>query len=219
MAYVDWKIKGPKIGACSCDYGCPCEFNGLPSEGLCEGLEAQRIDEGWFGDVRLDGLLFAARFHWPGPVHEGRGTVQAVIDKRATPEQIDALSKILDGEEQEPTTIFNIYCSTVETELDPVFRTLISIAIFKPEQAASRLKVLWNLNWSPSAIPSPAPLTRPKSYCRPVLNSVRRIWLQAVSRQRVVSHLTGPGATACLLTQLMDLRASSRVKVHLHIIP
>jgi hypothetical protein len=47
--------------------------------------------------------------------------VQAVIDKRATPEQIDALSKILDGEEQEPTTIFYIYGSTFETELDPVF--------------------------------------------------------------------------------------------------
>jgi len=120
MGYIDWKIKGPKIGACSCEHGCPCEFNGLPTEGICEGLEAQRIDEGWFGDVRLDGLLFAARFRWPGPVHEGRGTVQGIIDKRASEEQLDALGKILGGEEQEPTTLFNIYGSTIETELDPI---------------------------------------------------------------------------------------------------
>jgi hypothetical protein len=121
MTYVDWKIRGPKIGACSCDYGCPCEFNGAPTEEVCEGLEAQRIDEGWFGDVRLDGLIFAARFRWPGPVHKGGGTAQGVIDARATPEQIDALSKILGGEEQEPNTLFNIYGSTIETELHPIF--------------------------------------------------------------------------------------------------
>lgn len=121
MAYVDWKIKGPKIASCSCDYGCPCEFNGRPTEGLCEGLEAHRIDDGWFGDVRLDGLIYAARYRWPGAVHEGGGTVQGVIDKRATKEQIDALFTILDGKEQEPTTVFNIYGSTIEKELDPVF--------------------------------------------------------------------------------------------------
>ena len=121
MAYVDWKIKGPKIASCSCDYGCPCEFNARPTEGLCEGLEAHRIDEGWFGDVRLDGLIYAARYRWPGAVHEGGGTVQGVIDKRATDEQIEALFTILDGKEQAPTTVFNIYGSTIEKELDPVF--------------------------------------------------------------------------------------------------
>lgn len=121
MAYVDWKIRGPKIGACSCEHGCPCEFNGLPTENVCEGLEAHRIDEGWFGDVRLDGLIVGACFRWPGPVHEGGGTVQGIIDKRADKAQIDALFKILGGEEQEPTTVYNIYGSTIETELDPIF--------------------------------------------------------------------------------------------------
>lgn len=118
---MDWKIKGPKVASCSCDYGCPCEFNGRPTEGLCEGLEAHRIDEGWFGDVRLDGLIYAARYRWLGAVHEGGGLVQGVIDKQATKEQIEALFTILDGKEQAPTTIFNIYGSTIETELDPIF--------------------------------------------------------------------------------------------------
>ena len=51
MAYVDWMISGPKIASCSCDYGCPCEFNARPTNPVCEGMEAQRIDEGWFGPV------------------------------------------------------------------------------------------------------------------------------------------------------------------------
>ncbi len=121
MAYVDWMIRGPKIGACSCSYGCPCEFNALPTHGDCEGLEAHRIDEGWFGDVRLDGLVVGARFRWPGAVHQGHGTVQGFIDARATEAQKEALFAILGGEEQEPHTVYNIYASTVETELDPIF--------------------------------------------------------------------------------------------------
>ena len=121
MAYVDWEIRGPKIGACSCDYGCPCEFNGKPTEGWCQGLEAHRIDKGHFGDVRLDGLVVGAWYRWPGAVHEGGGIVQGIIDKRADERQVEALFKILGGEEQEPTSVFNIYGSTIETEHDPVF--------------------------------------------------------------------------------------------------
>jgi hypothetical protein len=121
MAYVDWLIKGPKIGSCSCDYGCPCEFNAKPTRGWCEGLEAHLIEEGHFGDVRLDGLVVAARYRWPGPVHEGGGTVQGAIDERASEAQRAALFKILGGEEQEPTTVFNIYGSTIAKELEPVF--------------------------------------------------------------------------------------------------
>ncbi len=121
MAYVDWMIRGPKMVTCVCDYGCPCEFLAPPTRDVCEGFEAMEIEEGYFGDVRLDGLRFAGTYHWPGPVHEGHGIVQGVIDARATDAQRDALFKILDGEEQEPTTPFNIYGSTVETELDPIF--------------------------------------------------------------------------------------------------
>ena len=121
MAYVDWMIKGPKIASCNCDYGCPCEFNARPTHGICEGLEAMQIDEGYFGDVRLDGLRFAASYRWPGPVHEGGGEVQGFVDDRATEAQRNALFKILDGEEQDPTTVFNIYGATIDKEYDPVF--------------------------------------------------------------------------------------------------
>ncbi|MGH6816091.1 MAG: DUF1326 domain-containing protein [Hyphomicrobiaceae bacterium] len=121
MAYVDWRIEGPKVGACSCNYGCPCEFNAPPTRGHCEGLEAHFIEKGHFGDVRLDGLVVGARYRWPGPVHEGKGVVQGFIDESATEAQRQALFQILGGKEQEPTTVFNIYGSTVAREIDPVF--------------------------------------------------------------------------------------------------
>ena len=121
MAYADWKIKTKRLGSCSCDLGCPCEFMGKPTQGYCEGVEALEIVEGHFEDVRLDGLRVAGIFRWPGPVHDGGGTYLPIIDRRATEEQQEALFKILGGEEQEPNTMFNIYGATVETELDPVF--------------------------------------------------------------------------------------------------
>ncbi len=121
MAYVDWMIRGPKISSCNCAYGCPCEFNALPTNDVCEGLEAHRIDEGYFGDVRLDGIIIGARYRWPGPVHEGGGVVQGFISAHATEAQREALFQILEGKEQEPTTPFAIYGSTIETEYDLIF--------------------------------------------------------------------------------------------------
>jgi hypothetical protein len=82
---------------------------------------AMEITEGYFGSIRLDGLRVAGVYRFPGPIHEGHGTWWSVIDKKATPEQVDALFKILSGKEQEPTTGFAIYASTVENEPSPVF--------------------------------------------------------------------------------------------------
>jgi len=124
MTYVDWMIKGPKLASCNCSYGCPCEFNARPTNGHCEGADAQRIDEGWFGDVRLDSLIIGSRYRWPGPVHEGNGVVQGFFDVRATAAQREALFTILGGKEQEPSTVFNIYGSTIAKELDPIFAPL-----------------------------------------------------------------------------------------------
>jgi hypothetical protein len=120
VTYVDWMIRGPKLAGCSCNFGCPCEFNAPPTNPeLCEGLEAMQIDEGWFGDVRLDGVRFGAIYRWPGPVHEGGGVVQGILDVRTDQTQRDALITILGGGEQEPTTAFAIYGSTIEREIEP----------------------------------------------------------------------------------------------------
>jgi hypothetical protein len=119
--YVDWEISTKQIGACSCDYGCPCEFNAPPTRLPCEGVMAMEITKGHFGDVRLDGLRVAGVYRWPGPVHEGKGTWWSIIDRRATQEQVDALFTIMAGKEQEPTTGFAIYASTIANEPEPVF--------------------------------------------------------------------------------------------------
>jgi hypothetical protein len=121
MAYVDWMIRTKQIGTCSCDYGCPCEFNAPPTRLPCEGVMALEITEGYFGKVRLDGLRVAGAYRWPGPVHEGNGTWWSVIDRRASEEQTEALFTILGGQEQEPTTGFAIYGSTIAHEPEPLF--------------------------------------------------------------------------------------------------
>ena len=140
MSYVNWKIKGPKVATCNCDFGCPCEFVAPPTNAnLCEGVEIMRIDEGWFGEgadqVRLDGLLVGARYRWPGPLHKGGGIVQGLFEERTSEAQREALFKILGGEEQEPTTVFNIYGSTIETEYDPLFGVLDFAVDFKARTA------------------------------------------------------------------------------------
>lgn len=121
MGYLDWRIRTVKLSTCSCDYGCPCEFNAPPTRRPCEGFEASEIIEGHFGDVRLDGLRFGATFRWPGPLHEGGGIAQAIIDEHTDQAQRDAILQILSGEEQEPTTMFNIIGSTIEAEEETLY--------------------------------------------------------------------------------------------------
>jgi hypothetical protein len=125
MAHIDWSIKGPEVATCNCAWGCPCQFNALPTNGDCRAVVAFRIDEGHFGDIRLDGLKVAGVFAWPGAIHEGHGEALAIIDERATEEQRDALLKILSGQETEPfATIFSVVAATTEKFHDPLFKRI-----------------------------------------------------------------------------------------------
>jgi hypothetical protein len=51
-----WRIETEYVQSCNCDYGCPCNFNALPSYGNCEALVGYRIIKGNFGDTKLDGV-------------------------------------------------------------------------------------------------------------------------------------------------------------------
>jgi hypothetical protein len=53
---TEWEIHGVHFGNCNCAYGCPCQFNALPTYGNCQAISFSRIDQGHFGDVPLDGL-------------------------------------------------------------------------------------------------------------------------------------------------------------------
>jgi hypothetical protein len=119
---VNWTIKARQFVNCNCAYGCPCQFNALPTHGACVGFGALDVVEGHHGDIRLDGLKAVLINAFPGPVHEGRGVSARIIDKRATPLQRDALARIMAGEDALPGgSIFQILASMVETVHRPVF--------------------------------------------------------------------------------------------------
>jgi hypothetical protein len=118
---TDWRLRGEWIKNCNCAFGCPCDFNARPTQGHCQGLFGMRIERGHFGDVRLDGLAFFVTVDFPGALHEGNGTTQAIVDERAVPEQRAALLEILSGKHSEEGTLFNILPLITTRVLDPVF--------------------------------------------------------------------------------------------------
>jgi hypothetical protein len=122
MADVQWTMKAREFTNCNCAYGCPCQFNALPTHGYCQAVVGMQIDEGFHGDTRLDGLRFAGVFRWPGPIHFGQGEAAVIIDERATEAQRDALLRILSGQDTEPgATIFQVFSTTLDKVHDPIF--------------------------------------------------------------------------------------------------
>jgi hypothetical protein len=123
MAQIDWFIEGIEVSNCNCDYACPCQFESLrPTYGDCRGFAAVRIDHGHFGDITLDGLCAALLYGWPGPIYEGNGECQAVIDERADSRQRAALAAILYGEEtKEGATHWWVYRTMSSTVHPPLF--------------------------------------------------------------------------------------------------
>lgn len=116
-----WEIKGSELINCNCAYGCPCQFNALPTKGNCEAMGAIAIDSGHYGDVRLDGLKIGVVFQWPGAIHEGKGKCQPIVDSRASAQQREALLKIMSGQDTEPfATMFAVFATTVEKVFDPI---------------------------------------------------------------------------------------------------
>jgi hypothetical protein len=124
---TNWEIHGLMFTNCSCAYGCPCQFNALPTHGYCRAVIFLRVDRGKFGDVQLDGLNLAFAIAWPGAVHQGRGTMQPIIDERGNEAQRAALLSILTGKDTDPMmTVFAVYTAMCDTICDPV-HTKISI--------------------------------------------------------------------------------------------
>jgi hypothetical protein len=121
MAITDWRLRGEWLKNCNCAFGCPCDFNARPTHEACHGLVGMNIQQGHFGAVKLDGLKFFVIVDFPGPLHEGNGKAQAIIDERASPEQREALFGILSGKNSEPGTLFNIFSLIVTKMHDPIF--------------------------------------------------------------------------------------------------
>lgn len=122
MPETEWTIKGREFVHCNCAYGCPCQFNALPTHGKCEAVAAIEIEEGRHGETRLDGLRIAMILAWPGPIHEGGGQVVPIVDERADEDQREALLRIMSGLDTEPgATLFQVFSTTFDKVHDPVF--------------------------------------------------------------------------------------------------
>jgi hypothetical protein len=116
-----WEIRATEFSNCNCAYGCPCQFNARPTHGNCCAVATMEVVEGHHGDVRLDGVRFGGIFSWPGAIHEGHGKVQPFIDESATPQQREAVLKIMSGEDTDPmATMFAVFASTMDEVFEPI---------------------------------------------------------------------------------------------------
>src|SRR5438552_664156 len=113
-----WRIAGEEIGSCNCSWGCPCQFNALPTHGRCEAALAWEIREGYYGDTRLEGVRFARVYCWPGAIHEGNGTRLMIIDETATPGQRAALLALESG--TQGGLYFEIFAAVCPNVLEPI---------------------------------------------------------------------------------------------------
>ena len=96
-----WKISGQYMESCNCDYLCPCIYTnpqGPVTYDHCIALMAYRIDEGHYGDTKLDGRKFAFVIRSGKVMADGGWIFGCVVDAQADAAQRRALAAIASGE-------------------------------------------------------------------------------------------------------------------------
>ena len=122
MTDTTWSLHGKEFANCNCAYGCPCQFNALPTYGKCWAVVGIQIDRGHHGSTSLDGLKLAGIFKYPGPIHMGNGEALPIVDQRANPAQRDAILRIMSGQDTKPgATMFQVFFSMLTKVHEPVF--------------------------------------------------------------------------------------------------
>src|SRR5437016_7070270 len=91
-----WKITGQLEEACSCDGACPCWFGSKPTKMTCGGGQVLFIENGTYGNLKLDGLAVANFVQSPAgkTMMESAGNWNfsyLYVDEKASPEQRQAL--------------------------------------------------------------------------------------------------------------------------------
>ena len=110
MASAKWTFEAEYIQSCNCDYGCPCNFDALPTHGNCDALIAWHIRRGEFGGTKLDGVKFAWGLSWPQAIHMGNGVSRLYVDPGGTPAQRKAIEEITAG--KHGGGVFEIFART-----------------------------------------------------------------------------------------------------------
>ena len=94
-----WALNGHGYEFCNCDFGCGCNFAGMPSskDGSCRALVGLDITQGSCGDIVLSGVKCAAIVDWPKAIHEGNGKCVFIVEPSTSDAQVQALGQIFSG--------------------------------------------------------------------------------------------------------------------------
>lgn len=105
MAYL---LKGTYGGICDCKLVCPCNVDGTPTgEGdQCHGLIVYDVRQGNLDDMDLSGVTFALAYFLPSTPSSGNWKIAGTIDEGASEEQVQAIDRILSGQEGGPFADF-----------------------------------------------------------------------------------------------------------------
>jgi hypothetical protein len=114
-----WNMKADYVETCNCEYGCPCNFSGIPTYGNCRALLLFHIRSGSYGNTKLDGVDFILAQSWPKAIHEGNGTLLLLITNKANEEQRKAIIQIVSG--QAKGDCFALFAGTFSRFLEPQF--------------------------------------------------------------------------------------------------
>lgn len=135
--YVEWSMEGVEFANCNCSWGCPCQFNGMPTQGNCRAFVFMQIHKGHFGDVPLDGLRWGILGAWPGAIHQGNGKFQTIIDECANAKQRQGIETVSHGGETDPGSLIWQVFSTTVTEFLPTLYKPIDLKIDYSARTAS----------------------------------------------------------------------------------
>jgi hypothetical protein len=98
-----WSFSGDYFENCNCAVSCPCVISpaapltSRPTEGNCRAAFFYHINQGVYGDVKLDGLSAVVCVESQGAMANGNWTSAAYLDERADDKQTDALAAIFGG--------------------------------------------------------------------------------------------------------------------------
>src|SRR6516165_776021 len=95
-----WSLEGKMISADSCGPDCHCIIGGPPDNGLCKFFAIVQVENGRYGDVKLDGVKYGIAGEFAlkiigEPIKHS--FVAYYIDSSASAEQREALRKIFTG--------------------------------------------------------------------------------------------------------------------------
>jgi hypothetical protein len=97
-ANCNYHLKGHLLGACNCDWDCPCNCEQAPNYGSCEGVYLWQVDEGHYDGVDLSEIVVSEASQFPAAIHLGNGTSVYLIDERASEEKRPAIENMIRNE-------------------------------------------------------------------------------------------------------------------------